>query len=71
MIKILERLKNWTKETGPDCKCRIDCFSKFDSENKKNILNVLNSLCNVIELDIFLQQLIENTKSYTFGGNKI
>lgn len=45
--------------TGPDCKCRWQCFSKFTWEDKLSILNTFYHIGNKQKQDTFLGGLIK------------
>lgn len=44
--------------TGPDCKCKLKCFSKFTDEQKLLILNIFNTIGDKEKQDTFLGGLI-------------
>lgn len=46
-------LKN-ERSTGPDCKCKFQCFSKFTDLAKLEILSIFNNISNKEKQDLYL-----------------
>lgn len=45
--------------TGPDCMCKMSCFSKIPEEQKQYLISYFNSIADKSKQDTFLAGLIE------------
>lgn len=48
--------------TGPDCMCKMSCFSKIPEEQKQYFISYFNSIADKSKQDTFLAGLIETHK---------
>ncbi|KAL1493587.1 hypothetical protein ABEB36_009288 [Hypothenemus hampei] len=50
------------RSTGENCKCKKQCFAKFNQNDKDLCVSIINNFSTKDEQDIYLQTLIEKLK---------